>query len=145
MEGGNPDDALELLDKSLAMNKAILGEEDFSNCSIYNIIARVYIRKKMYKEAIQHLSTVWEYSEAKYGMKSKETAAVFLDLADAHEKNKEHEEAVDFQRRAFETLKNLEDTDSDELVQIAIKLGEMYSNMGRLDEAVNAMRSVKLV
>ncbi len=58
MEGGNTDDALELLEKSLNMNKAILGESDFSNSSIYTIMAHVYIKKKMYDEAIAKLSIV---------------------------------------------------------------------------------------
>ncbi len=58
MEGGNTDDALELLEKSLKMNKAILGEDDFSNCSIYTIMAHVYVKKKMFEEAIAQLSTV---------------------------------------------------------------------------------------
>ena len=58
MEGGNTDDALELLEKSLKMNKAILGEEDFSNCSIYTIMSHVYLKKKMYDQAIQQLSIV---------------------------------------------------------------------------------------
>ena len=145
MEGGNANDALKLLEKSLAMNKAILGEEDFSNCSIHSIMARVYIKKKMYKEAIQHLSTVWEFCEVKFGMKSKETARVFLELADAHDKNKEHEGAIEFQKRAFDTFKELEDTDPDELVQMAVKLGEMYINAGNIDAAISAMRNVSIL
>lgn len=57
--GGNLDDALDLLEKSLKMNKAILGDDDFTNCSIYTIIAHVYIKKKQYDNAIQHLSKVF--------------------------------------------------------------------------------------
>lgn len=35
------------------MNQTILGADDFTNCSIYTIIAHVYIKKKMYDEAIE--------------------------------------------------------------------------------------------
>jgi hypothetical protein len=39
MEAGNLQDALGLLEKSLKMNKTILGEEHISNASIYTVLA----------------------------------------------------------------------------------------------------------
>jgi len=56
MEGGNLDDALGLLEKSLKMNKTILGEEDMSNASIYRVLAEVHSKKKEYDRAINYLS-----------------------------------------------------------------------------------------
>ena len=39
MEAGNFKDALNLLDKSLRMNKQVLGEDHVSNANIYTVIA----------------------------------------------------------------------------------------------------------
>jgi len=39
MEAGNFKDALNLLDKSLRMNKQVLGENHVSNANIYTVIA----------------------------------------------------------------------------------------------------------
>lgn len=39
MEAGNLQDALSLLEKSLKMNKTVLGDEHISNASIYTVIA----------------------------------------------------------------------------------------------------------
>jgi hypothetical protein len=44
MEAGNLKDALELLDKSLTMNKKILGEDHISNASIYQVLSQVYAK-----------------------------------------------------------------------------------------------------
>lgn len=144
MEGGNLNDALELLEKSLAMNKAILGEEDYSNCNICNIMARVYMKKKMYKEAIQQYSTVWEFTEAKYGMNSNETVQVFIELSDAYDKNKEYKDAIDFQKRAYDIYKGLEDIDQSVLGTLARTLSDMYSHNEMYDNAIVVMREVLL-
>jgi hypothetical protein len=42
MEAGSLNDALGLLEKSLKMNKTVLGEEDISNASIYSTLSKVY-------------------------------------------------------------------------------------------------------
>ena len=44
MEAGNYKDALSLLDKSLKMNKQILGETHPSNGQILQVIGQVYLR-----------------------------------------------------------------------------------------------------
>ena len=44
MEAGNFKDALSLLEKSLKMNKQILGETNPSNGQILQVIGQVYVR-----------------------------------------------------------------------------------------------------
>eukprot|EP00826_Nyctotherus_ovalis_P012912 TRINITY_DN13438_c0_g2_i3.p1 TRINITY_DN13438_c0_g2~~TRINITY_DN13438_c0_g2_i3.p1 ORF type:complete len:145 (+),score=51.09 TRINITY_DN13438_c0_g2_i3:562-996(+) len=143
MEGGETDDALKLLEKSLKMNKTILGEDDYSNSIIHTLMARAYVKKGKYQEAIQQYSIVWEYAEAKYGLKSKEVAEVFLELADTYDKNKEYKDAVEFQRRAFDTFKEVGGIDKKKVATMAITLGEMYGHNEILDEAVAAMREAR--
>ena len=63
MEAGNFKDALSLLEKSLKMNKQVLGEDHMSNCNIYTTMAHVYSKLKDYENAISYLSNVWELSE----------------------------------------------------------------------------------
>lgn len=143
-DGGEVDDALELLDKSLKMNKAIMGEEDYSNCAIHIIMARAYIKKEKYEEAIKEYSIIWEYVENKFGIKSKEIADVFLELAEAYDKNGEHKEAVEFQKRALEIYKGIKDVDQKKLAAMSVNLGEMYSNNEMINEAITILHEVKV-
>lgn len=39
MEAGNYKDALSLLEKSLKMNKQVLGEDNINHCNIYSVMA----------------------------------------------------------------------------------------------------------
>jgi len=43
LEAGALTDALGLLEKSLKMNKTILGNDDISNAAIYTTLSKVYL------------------------------------------------------------------------------------------------------
>ena len=60
MEAGNYKDALSLLEKSLKMNKQVMGEEHHSNCLIFIAMSHVYLRLRDYDTSINHLFNVWE-------------------------------------------------------------------------------------
>lgn len=70
MEAGNYKDALSLLEKSLKMNKQVLGEDDENNLEIYTEIAHVYQKLKEYENAEIYISKVFELAEVKYGKDS---------------------------------------------------------------------------
>ena len=89
MEAGNYKDAISLLEKSLKMNKQVLGEEHISNCNIYTVMAHVYTKLKDYENAITNLASVWEIAEAKYGRKCEEVGKVYLELAKVYLKKKD--------------------------------------------------------
>lgn len=143
MEGGNIDDALELLEKSLHMNKSILGEDDYSNCSILTIIAQVYLKKKMYEEAIQQLTTVWEMSEAKFGLKSEQSAAALVELANAYDKKGDYKEAAEHQRKALGVYRELGSVDSKVIGATGMKLAELHEHADELEEAIGVLREVR--
>ena len=96
MEAGNLNDALGLLEKSLKMNKTVLGEEHPSNASIYMTLSQIHSRKKDYETAVNLLSQVWELTEAHFGLKSPQTASVYLELAKVYLKKKDYTEAINF-------------------------------------------------
>ena len=52
MEAGSFNDALGLLEKSLKMNKTVLGNDDISNAEIYSTLSKVYLKKKDYENSI---------------------------------------------------------------------------------------------
>jgi tetratricopeptide (TPR) repeat protein len=52
MEAGDLSDALGLLEKSLKMNKTVLGNDDISNAGIYSTLSKVYLKKKDFDKAI---------------------------------------------------------------------------------------------
>ena len=84
MEAGNLKDALELLDKSLAMNKKILGEEHISNSSIYQVLAQVYQKMKEYPAAIDYLEKTRDLIHNTYGKDSEHSVDIYEQLARAY-------------------------------------------------------------
>jgi tetratricopeptide (TPR) repeat protein len=97
MEAGNYKDALSLLEKSLKMNKQVMGEEHHSNCLIFIAMAHVHLRLKDYDQATNLLFQVWEVYQAAFGANSLEVAKAYLELAGAHLKKKDFGEAINFQ------------------------------------------------
>ena len=81
MEAGNYKDALSLLEKSLKMNKQVLGEDEYSNCEIYTEMAHVYVKLKEYENALNYISKVWELSEAKFGREHESVAKCYEEFA----------------------------------------------------------------
>lgn len=55
MEAGNYKDALSLLEKSLKMNKQVMGEDHLSNCEIYIVMSHVYQKLKDFENGINYL------------------------------------------------------------------------------------------
>jgi len=70
MEAGSFKDALALLEKSLSMNKQVLGEDDISNCEIFMVMAQVYSKQKNFEAALEVLYKIWERYEACFGKES---------------------------------------------------------------------------
>lgn len=97
MEAGNFKDALSLLEKSMKMNKQVMGEDHHSNCLIFIAMAHVHLRLKDYEQAIQLLFQVWEIYQARFGPQSAEVGKAYLELANAHLKKKDFNEAISFQ------------------------------------------------
>lgn len=55
MEAGNYKDALSLLEKSLKMNKQVMGEDHHSNCLIFIAMSHVHQRLKDFDAATTFL------------------------------------------------------------------------------------------
>ena len=96
MEAGNFKDALSLLEKSLKMNKQVMGEEHHSNCLIYVAMSHVHQRLKDFDSAVKFLIQVWELYQAQFGEQSLEVGKAYLELAQAHLKRKDYNEAINF-------------------------------------------------
>ena len=52
-------------------------------------MAQVFSKLKDYDNAVSYLSNVWEISEVKFGTKSEEVGAVYLELAKVYLKKKD--------------------------------------------------------
>jgi tetratricopeptide (TPR) repeat protein len=55
MEAGNYKDAQSLLEKSLKMNKQIMGDNDESNGQILLVIGQVQLRQQQFDRAIESI------------------------------------------------------------------------------------------
>ena len=67
MEAGNFKDALSLLEKSLKMNRQVMGEDHHSNCLIYVARSHVHQRLKDFDTAVNLLAQVWELYQSQFG------------------------------------------------------------------------------
>jgi tetratricopeptide (TPR) repeat protein len=81
MEAGNYKDALSLLEKSLKMNKQVMGEDHTSNCLIFVAMAHVHLRLKDYEQALTMLAQVLDLYSGTFGANSIEVGRVYLELA----------------------------------------------------------------
>lgn len=144
MEAGSLSDALGLLEKSLKMNKTVLGEDDISNASIYSTISKVYLKKKEYDKALTQLSKVWELTESKFGKESLEIAQVYLDLAQVYYKKKELEDAINNQLSAIENFKQNEH-DFETTANAMITISEWYSKLENNQDAIKWLRETEKV
>ena len=144
MEAGSLSDALGLLEKSLKMNKTVLGEEDISNASIYSTISKVYLKKKEYDKALSQLSKVWELTENKFGKESLEIAQVYLDLAQVYYKKKELDDAISNQLSAIENFKQNEH-DYETTANAMITVSEWYSKLEHNEDAIKWLRETEKV
>lgn len=142
MEAGSLNDALGLLEKSLKMNKTVLGDEDISNASIYSTLSKVYLKKKDYDKSLAQLSKVWELSEAKFGKDSLEIAQVYLDLAKVYFKKKDYEDAINNQLRAIDNFKQ-NDHDPEIVAKAMITASEWYNKNENLEEAIRWLRETE--
>lgn len=144
MEAGSLNDALGLLEKSLKMNKTVLGEGDISNASIYSTISKVFLKKKEYDKALSQLSKVWELTEVKFGKESLEIVQVYLDLAKVFFKKNEIQDAISHQIKAIENLKQ-NDQDNEDTAKAMITASEWYSKLDNNEEAVKWLKEAEKV
>lgn len=135
MQAGSLTDALGLLEKSLKMNKTVLGDDDISNAGIYTTLAKVYSKKKDYDNAINILSQVWELTETKFGKDSLQTAHVYADFAKVYSKKKDFEEAVKYQAKAIENFRGNE-YDIEKRATACITCSEWLVKLNDFDQAL---------
>jgi tetratricopeptide (TPR) repeat protein len=126
MEAGNYKDALSLLEKSLKMNKQILGETHASNAQILLVIGQVYTRQKDFERALNVLADAWELFDLNHGKNSEQVGNCFLEIAAIHHRKKDFQEAINFQSKALDVFSSLEKFSNTEfLAAISITLAEI--------------------
>ena len=114
MEAGNYKDALNLLDKSLSMNKQLQGNEHFSCCSIYQIMSKVYIKQKEFETALKFLQKIEKITEDNIGDDMEPLGNIYLQIAKVFAKKREETSAIQYQEKAqslFEQIEKYAGTD----------------------------------
>ena len=142
MQAGSLADALGLLEKSLKMNKTVLGEEHFSNAGIYTTLSKVYLKKKDYDNAINYLSQVWELTEKSFGKDGLEIAQVYHDFAVAYSKKKDFPEAVKYQQKALENYRANE-FDLEKRAEACITCSEWLVKIPDFDQALTCLNEAE--
>ena len=107
-------------------------------------MAHVYLKMKDYDNATTTLFTVWEISQAKYGDNSEEVGQAYYELANAHLKKKDYNEAIKFQRKSLQVYQGLENfRDTDHIANIAITLSKWLEMVDNIDEALDALKQAE--
>ena len=146
MEAGNYKDSLSLLEKSLKMNKQVMGDDHPSNCAILTVMSHVYQRLKDFESGVNLLFQVWELCQAKYGDQSEEVGKAYLELAQAQLKKKDFNEAISFQQKALKVFSELENySDTDNIAGIAMTLSEWLEKVEKLEEALEALKQAEQI
>jgi tetratricopeptide (TPR) repeat protein len=145
MEAGNFKDALSLLEKSLKMNKQVMGEEHHSNCLIFIAMSHVHQRLKDYDNAINLLFQVWELYQQIFGSTSLEVASSYLELAQANLKKKDFNEAINFQQKALKVFSEVDQqtVSQDMVADTAITLSEWLEKVERIEEALDVLKQAE--
>lgn len=146
MEAGNYKDALSLLEKSLKMNKQILGDTHPSNGQILQVISQVYLRQKDFEAALNVLGEAWELFEMAFGTQSEQVGNCYIEIANVHNRKKDLEEAIQFQQKALQTFNELEKYSNTEfLAHIAITLSEMQEKAAKFEDALESLIQSKQI
>lgn len=99
---------------------------------------------KDYDNAVNHLYQAWELCQAKFGDESEEVGKSYLELASAHLKKKDFNEAINFQKKALKLYQALENfNDSDFIANIAITLSEWLEKTEQIDEALDSLKQAE--
>jgi tetratricopeptide (TPR) repeat protein len=146
MEAGNYKDALSLLEKSLKMNRQILGETHPSNAQILLVIGQVYTRQKEFDRALTVLAESYMLFELSTGKESEHVGNCFLEMAAIHNKKKDITEAINYQKRALSVFSNLEKFNNTEfLAAISITLAELQEKDEQNENALESLRVAKQI
>lgn len=97
MEAGNFADAIALLDKSLRMNRQIMGEAHESNAQILMVLGSVCTKCEEYDRGVSSLQDALQILQKNPDQQKRE-ADCNLELALAFQKSQEFSEAISHQK-----------------------------------------------
>lgn len=76
------------------MNKQLKGQNHCSNCEIYQIMARVYLKQRDYDSSLKLLQRMMLLSTESYGEDSEQVGNVYLQMARIHAKRRDVADAI---------------------------------------------------
>ncbi|OMJ78716.1 hypothetical protein SteCoe_21393 [Stentor coeruleus] len=144
MEAGGVEDASNLLDKALKMNKALLGDDNLSHAPILIALSKVQAKQKDYAKALDSMTSVWELYEAHYGMKHEAMIEVYSEMAEIYHQQNDSNNSIDVLRRKLNLMMEL-DMHSDTVAESAEKLGAWLQEAQNFPEALDALRNAEKV
>ena len=110
------------------------------------VIGQVYLRQRDYESALNVLGEAWELFEMAFGTQTEQVGNIYLEIAVVHNKKKDADEAIQFQKKALETFSQLEKFSNTEfLAHIAITLSEMQEKAAKFDDALESLIQAKMI
>lgn len=82
------------------MNKQLKGQDDASNCEVYQIMSRAYLKMKDYDQSMKLLQRMMQLSTTTYGEQSEQVGNVYLQMAKIEAKRRDVASAIVNQTQA---------------------------------------------
>ena len=82
------------------MNKQLKGPDDASNCEVYQIMSRAYLKMKDYDQSMKLLQRMMQLSTTTYGEQSEQVGNVYLQMAKIEAKRRDVASAIVNQTQA---------------------------------------------
>jgi len=130
--------AIEYYNQTMAADIEVNGTEDNQGISVFlNKISDCYIKSEDYKNALMHSEKALAIREKLNGTECRETAYVYLKIAQNYELQQNYENALSFYNKSFTAYEKANGRDDDETNNSCIGIASCYESMGDIEKALS--------
>jgi hypothetical protein len=100
-----------------------------------------------YPVAIDHLTTMHQIYEGEYGYDLEKSAKIYMELGQIYEIDKDINTAIDNYKNSYGLWENIlkEKEQVEVLINLALKLGDLFAKVGNYNDASEILRNVKFI
>jgi tetratricopeptide (TPR) repeat protein len=139
------DISLKIAKEALKLNKKLFGEDDITNAEIYILLYKVEKKMNNYNDAIEHLKYLYILYQKIYDKVSEQCCFVLGEIGNLYKSLKNIPESIKYYKMCYEVKDNLvkEDGKYEELVKLAIIIGQLHSENGQYKEGFNFLKTIE--
>jgi len=136
------EDGLKLAERTLLENRNLYGENDITEAEIYEIMYQCEKKLENYLKAIEYLKILSNLYEKMYSNVSDQCAFIYNEIGDIYKLINQFPEAIENFIKCYQIREELvkENNRIEDLFDISIKLGELYSNQKEFQKAYEILK-----